>query len=69
MPNPFSSKKQEDQPRQGSQEVIKVTNSTLTCEFCFAESSEGTYIPSGKRLFWTCVGCGRENAVKGIEIE
>lgn len=67
-PSPFSKKQREEPHTKGDDTTIKVTNSSLVCEFCFGETTEGTYVPSGKRLFWDCAECGKANAVKGIEL-
>ena len=49
-------------------ETVAVLNSTLTCMYCFHESTEGTYHPEKEVLVWDCDGCGETNIVKGIKI-
>lgn len=63
MPSPFSNKPAD----QGAPGIITITNSTLVCEFCFEESSEGRYLVEKKILTWDCP-CGERNVVKGIEL-
>ena len=67
MPSPFSSKKQTSQATGAKVEVIKVTNSILVCEVCFAETTEGEYVPGAKRLTFTCPS-GHDNVVRNIEL-
>ena len=67
MPSPFNLPSSELQ-RSVEQELVEVTNSCLTCEFCFNDSENGTYDPKRKELLWVCYTCKRENVVKGIEI-
>lgn len=66
MPSPFS-KKPQKQATGAVVETIKVTNSTLVCEVCFEETSEGEYVPQAKRLTFTCPN-GHDNVVRNIEL-
>ena len=68
MPSPFSSKKNSQAGPSGQENnVIRVTNSVLVCEFCFKEVSDGDYFPSQKRLVFKCPE-GHTNIVKDIEL-
>jgi hypothetical protein len=62
LPNPFSDKGAEAQHVQTSG-VTKVVNSTLVCDQCFEETSEGDYYESKSLLVFTCPN-GHQNEVK-----
>lgn len=71
MPNPFKQKRASKDAGPGLPDgAVAITNSVLTCEYCFHESSEGTYYPESKTLTWICDNnrCGGVNIVKNFEL-
>ncbi len=65
LPNPFSDR--EKYPTGAKVDVIKITDSSLWCDACFEEVSEGEYVPGNKRLSFVC-SQGHENVIRGIEL-
>lgn len=70
MPNPFSKKKPENNPHATGAivEMVKVTNSVLICDVCWAETSEGEYFTKARRLVYTCP-LGHENVVREFDLD
>lgn len=68
MPSPFSQKKPADKSTGTVVETVPVLNSCLTCQYCFTDSTEGTYYPQKEWLVWDCDSCGRTNIVKDIQL-
>lgn len=67
MPSPFSQKKAAEST--GTEvESVPVLNSCLTCQYCFKDSTEGTYHPKKETLVWDCDVCGETNIVKDIRL-
>lgn len=66
MPSPFSNKK--NSQTKVSETLVPIKNSTLVCEFCFCDTSDGTYDVTRKVLTWQCVVCQKPNIVKDIEL-
>lgn len=68
MPNPFSNTEGVVKATPSAVNYEPVVNSTLTCMYCFGDSSEGTYWPQAQRLVWDCDHCGETNVVRDIEL-
>lgn len=69
MPSPFNNPVEPVvEKTTGSADTIAILNSVLTCQFCYNDSSEGTYHPDVKILVWDCDTCDETNIVKGFEL-
>lgn len=66
MPSPFRDNAEVRQAVE--QDAVQVTNSCLTCLYCFEDTEDGVYYQQKKVLTWRCAKCGRINTVKDIEI-
>jgi len=67
LPSPFNNIKPQTREAVQDEGLIHVTNSTLVCESCFAEATDGEYDPDQHVLSFVCPE-GHINVVKGIEL-